>query len=87
MARQKSIDPVPCHDGSLGQMDPKTLRTELRRPEGRHARQIRGPVIPTGYAIFKVESELGALPRSNTESHTTASAGPRLRPPAATVKE
>src|SRR6266436_5218123 len=57
LARQKSIDPSASDGGSLGRVDPETLRTELRDAlRGALSGQIKGPVkIPTGYAILKVE--------------------------------
>ena len=57
LARQKSIDPSASDGGSLGKVDPETLRTELRDVlRGGLSGQIKGPVkIPTGYAILKVE--------------------------------
>jgi len=57
MARQKSIDPSASDGGSLGRLDPATLRTELRDAlKGALPGEIKGPVkIPTGYAILKVE--------------------------------
>ena len=57
LARQSSIDPSAPEGGSLGRVDPLTLRTELRDAlKGALPGQIKGPVkIPTGYAILKVE--------------------------------
>src|SRR2546425_2356717 len=67
LARQKSIDPSASDGGSLGRVDPETLRTELRDAlKGALSGQIKGPVkIPTGYAILKVEgpsATAGAAP-------------------------
>src|SRR5713101_7601087 len=67
LARQKSIDPSASDGGSLGRVDPETLRTELRDAlKGALSGQVKGPVkIPTGYAILKVEgpsATAGAAP-------------------------
>src|SRR5712692_7639929 len=75
LARQKSIDPSAPDGGSLGRVDPETLRTELRDVL-REARsgQIKGPVkIPTGYAILKVE---GASATAGAPPVTTAVSTP-----------
>ena len=55
LARQKSIDPSADAGGSLGHIDPSTLRSELREALGSVAAgQLAGPVkIPTGYAILR----------------------------------
>jgi tetratricopeptide (TPR) repeat protein len=62
LARQKSIDPSASDGGSLGRMDPETMRTELRDAlKGAVPGQIKGPIkIPTGYAILKVERSAAA---------------------------
>jgi len=57
LARQKSIDPSASDGGSLGRVDPGSLRTELREAlKGALPGQVKGPVkIPTGFAVLKVE--------------------------------
>jgi tetratricopeptide (TPR) repeat protein len=57
LARQKSIDPSAGDGGSLGQLDPTSLRTELQDTlKGAQPEQIKGPVkIPTGFAILKID--------------------------------
>jgi tetratricopeptide (TPR) repeat protein len=58
LAREKSIDPTASQGGSLGKIDPATLRTDLReaiataRP-GHPAAPIK---VPTGFAILKVDA-------------------------------
>jgi hypothetical protein len=72
LAREKSIDPSSASGGSLGRVDPATLRTELRdalksMADGR----LAGPVkISTGFAILKVE-ETGATATSPTPAAAT----------------
>jgi tetratricopeptide (TPR) repeat protein len=57
LAREKSIDPSAANGGSLGRIDPATLRTELRDAlKGVETGQLTGPVkIANGYAILKVD--------------------------------
>jgi len=57
LAREKSIDPSASNGGSLGRLDPTSLRTELRDAvRGAEKGQLAGPVkISTGFAILKVE--------------------------------
>jgi tetratricopeptide (TPR) repeat protein len=68
LARQKSIDPSASDGGSLGRVDPATLRTELRDAlKGALPGQVKGPVkIPTGYAILKVEGVTAATGAAKT---------------------
>ena len=56
LARQKSIDPSAANGGSLGKVDPATLRNELREPlRAAKPGQLVGPIkISTGFAILKV---------------------------------
>ena len=81
LARQKSIDPSAPDGGSLGQVDPGTLRTELRDAvKGAGPGQIKGPIkIPTGYAILKVEGT-SATPAA-TPITAPASASDQGTPP------
>ena len=62
LAREKSIDPSAGNGGSLGRIDPVTLRTELREAvRGVGKGQLAGPVkISTGFAIMKVEESSAA---------------------------
>jgi hypothetical protein len=57
LARDKSSDPSAAEGGSLGHMDPGSLRTELRdalRDAGPGG--IAGPIkVPTGFAILRAE--------------------------------
>jgi len=57
LARDKSSDPSATEGGSLGHMDPGSLRTELRdslRDAGPGG--IAGPIkVPTGFAILRAE--------------------------------
>ena len=59
LAREKSTDATALDGGSLGQVDPATLRPELRGAlEGLHPGDISGIVkLPTGYAVLKVAAE------------------------------
>jgi hypothetical protein len=78
LARQKSIDPSASDGGSLGRMDPETMRTELRDAlKGAVPGQIKGPIkIPTGYAILKVERSAAAPgPAPIPDSVTSPSQG------------
>src|SRR6266478_1562469 len=62
VARQESTDPSAENGGSLGAVDPATLRSELRDAlENSAPGQLVGPVkIPSGYAILKIEAARGA---------------------------
>jgi tetratricopeptide (TPR) repeat protein len=89
LARQKSIDPSASDGGSLGRMDPATLRTELRDAlKGALPGQIRGPVaIPTGYAILRVEGPApsgapSADAPTNQETRPVTSTGQGMSPTA-----
>ncbi len=57
LARQRSIDPSASDGGSLGHVDPATLRTELRDAiKDAVPGQVKGPLkIPTGYALLRSE--------------------------------
>jgi len=74
LARQKSIDPSASDGGSLGRVDPATLRTELRDAlKGAQPGQLKGPVkVPTGYAIFKVEGIIPPTPASPVSTPTSS---------------
>ena len=69
LAREKSIDPSSANGGSLGRLDPATLRTELRDAlRGVGSGKLAGPVeISTGFAILKIEE-----PAATTASSTPA---------------
>ena len=62
LAREKSTDATSVDGGFLGQIDPASLRPELRealqglRP-GDLSRVVR---LPSGYAILKVQAETGS---------------------------
>ena len=76
LARQNSLDPSASDGGSLGRVDPKTLRTELRDAlQGSLPGQIKGPIkVPTGYAILRVEGAIapnGSGPTSTAPSPST----------------
>src|SRR6266436_2843812 len=62
VARQESTDPSAENGGSLGAVDPATLRSELRDAlENSAPGQLVDPVkIPSGYAILKIEAARGA---------------------------
>jgi hypothetical protein len=56
LARELSIDPTASDGGSMGRIDPSTLRSELRDavkgiPPGQITSVVR---VPSGYAILKV---------------------------------
>ena len=55
LAREKSIDPTADYGGSLGSLDPATLRSELRDAlAAAGPGNFAGPVkVPTGYAILR----------------------------------
>jgi hypothetical protein len=67
LAREKSTDPTSVDGGLLGQIDPATLRPELRdalhdlRP-GDLSRVVK---LPSGYAILKVVTDAG-LPSTDS---------------------
>jgi tetratricopeptide (TPR) repeat protein len=80
LAREKSIDPSAENRGSLGRIDPASLRTELRDAlsnVGNHG--LAGPVkISTGFAILKIETALdetksSSAPAAQSESSQNAS--------------
>jgi tetratricopeptide (TPR) repeat protein len=62
LAREKSIDPSAGNGGSLGRVDPESLRTELREAlRSAGSQKLVGPVkTSSGYAILKVEEPEGA---------------------------
>jgi len=78
LAHQKSIDPSADSGGSLGHVDPSTLRAELRDAlNSVGADHLAGPVkIPTGYAIFRVESTgASSVPSAPLEPRQPATSG------------
>jgi tetratricopeptide (TPR) repeat protein len=86
LARQYSIDPSASDSGSLGWVDPNTLRTELRDAlQGAKAGDLRGPVkVATGYAILKIEGLAPSPPASAAAPSTapTVSSGLGMSPTA-----
>ena len=56
LAREVSVDPTASDGGYMGQLDPSSLRSELRDAlQGVAVGQITGAVrVPSGYAILKV---------------------------------
>src|SRR5580704_4407691 len=79
LARELSIDPTASDGGSMGRIDPSTLRSELRDavkgiPPGQITSVVR---VPSGYAILKVVPP--------TEADASQSTSPaRILPSAAT---
>ena len=59
LAREKSTGATAADGGSMGKVDPATLRRELREAlQGVGPGQVSAPVeIPSGYAILKVVAE------------------------------
>ncbi|HEX9112467.1 MAG TPA: FG-GAP-like repeat-containing protein [Terriglobales bacterium] len=59
LAREKSTDSTAADGGSMGKLDPATLRLELREAlQGVGPGQVSAPVkIPSGYAILKVVAD------------------------------
>jgi tetratricopeptide (TPR) repeat protein len=78
LAREKSSDPSAAEGGSLGHMDPSSLRTELRdalRTAGPGG--IAGPIrVPTGFAILRAE-----VVNSSSSASTTPMAEPSAQRP------
>jgi hypothetical protein len=78
LAREKSIDPSAQNGGSLGRMDPASLRTELRdalRATG--PGHVAGPIkIPTGYAILRIGAQSGTGAPKTEPAATSAQAAP-----------
>jgi hypothetical protein len=60
VARERSIDPTAADGGSLGRMDPATLRPELRDAlQSVAVGQTTGIVrIPSGFAILKILNDI-----------------------------
>lgn len=79
LARGLSIDPTASDGGSMGKVDPATLRSELRDAlKGIAVGQISNVVrVPSGYAILKVVS-----PDESAVQQSTSAA--RILPSAAT---
>jgi tetratricopeptide (TPR) repeat protein len=68
LARELSIDPTASDGGSMGRVDPSSLRSELRQAlqgivPGQITRIVR---VPSGYAILKVAPPGDADPLQNT---------------------
>ncbi len=91
LAREKSIDPSAGDGGSLGRVDPASLRTELRDAlKGALPGQIKGPVkVPTGYAIVKFEAYVSPpagttspAPASSSTTQPVVSTGQGMNPTA-----
>ena len=82
LARQNSIDPTADEGGSLGRVDPRALRTELRDAlAGAQPGEIRGPIkVATGYAILKVEAPVPAPTASPTGDAAAMSRGGGMAP-------
>ena len=85
VAREHSIDPTGYGGGFLGNVDPESLRLELRNAlHGLESGQISGVVrIPAGYAILKVLEPGKPAPKAPTHNGTlalTAPASVRLTP-------
>ena len=68
LARELSIDPTSSDGGSMGRVDPSTLRAELREAlKGIAPGQLTGVVrVPSGYAILKVLPPGDSDTRQNT---------------------
>ena len=81
LARQKSIDPSADAGGSLGHLDPSTLRFDLREALRSVAPgQLAGPVkIPTGYAILR--SDPAAAAAGTTQAAPTGPSADRNQAP------
>ncbi len=79
LARELSIDPTASDGGSMGRVDPSSLRAELREAlKGIVPGQITGIVrVPSGYAILKV------LPPGDADALQNTSPA-RILPSAAT---
>jgi len=77
LAREKSIDPSGPDGGSLGHVDPSSLRTELRDAlRSGEVHQFIGPVkIPTGFAILRTEASTPAAPTEGKPNPSTTGAG------------
>src|SRR5438270_7221016 len=80
LAREKSIDPSAADGGSLGRVDPASLRTELRDALSNIGnQQLAGPVkISTSFAILKVEPSPARQSESSQEASPAASPGPGM---------
>ena len=78
LAREKSIDPSSTDGGSLGHVDPASLRTELRKAIQESGNEtLAGPVkIPTGFAILKIERAGGVASAASPASSSAPSQRP-----------
>ncbi len=85
VAKQKSTDPTASDGGYMGQLDPSTLRNELREVlAGMKAGQIAGPVkMGESFAIVKVLSdvEMGHLENPSAAKTFTMQASGHVRLP------
>jgi tetratricopeptide (TPR) repeat protein len=80
LAREKSIDPSAQDGGSLGHIDPSSLRTELRDAlRTKQPGQLAGPVkIPTGYAVLRIEEKNSSTTPTKADTETSpAQAAPK----------
>ena len=82
LAREKSQDSTAEDGGSMGQVDPSTLRRELREAlEDLGPGQVTGPVrLSSGYAILKIDKDAAenitpATPRSPPSGPNLSLAG------------
>jgi hypothetical protein len=78
VAKAESVDPTAADGGSLGDVSPDGLRSELRNAiKGLHPGQFSGVVrIPSGYAILQIEKSESHAPQ-NTEAPSNNSAEER----------
>jgi tetratricopeptide (TPR) repeat protein len=83
VAREKSTDATSVDGGFLGQVDPATLRPELREAlRGLRPGELSGLVrLPSGYAILKVQGDAGSatLDSSSRARRTALSAAGSVR--------
>jgi tetratricopeptide (TPR) repeat protein len=68
LAKEISIDPTASDGGSMGQVDPAALRSELRDAVKRLSVGAISPVIHinSGYAILKMVAPVATTPQQNT---------------------
>jgi tetratricopeptide (TPR) repeat protein len=74
IAKKESVDPNGGNGGYLGQIDPSTLRLELREGlKGVSPGQTSGVIhIPSGYAILQVQSSSAPSPSNEPDVSPTA---------------
>jgi tetratricopeptide (TPR) repeat protein len=76
IAKEKSIDPTAPNGGFIGEVDPATLRPELRDTlQNLKAGELSGVVrIPAGYAVLRImPSAPNASPATSAPANTAAS--------------